>query len=120
MRAADGVGRDDPIEDERPGASDPKAGCWSRDLLADKGDQARGGNHDVSIRTALGRTLGPSPGRKRSTMTRRPPQRGQTGPAGGSATVAGSEVASRGACIGASRSRMRAMLAARVALASRP
>src|SRR5689334_18847350 len=87
----------------------PASGWWLPDLL----------DRDVSTRTAaVGRTCGDSPRRKRSMMSRRPPQQGQAGVDVSSlVTGSGSEPLGDG---GASRLRIRAILAVLVPLAKRP
>ena len=73
----------------------------------------------MSIRmAAVGRVRGCEPGRKRSMMTRRPPQQGQAGAAGSLWAGWGTACSEGGA--GASRVLIRAMLAARMPLANRP
>src|SRR5215210_4990522 len=101
------------------GASRSAAGPWLREVLVGDRGRVRGGVHDVSTLTAaVGRTCGDSPRRKRSMTTSRPPQQGQAGVDGSSVvTGSGSEQLGDG---GASRLRIRAMLAARVPLANRP
>jgi hypothetical protein len=91
------------------------AGYWSR-VASHDCTLIRGGSHDVSIRMAVARDRGASLRRKRSMMTRRPPQHGQA--ASEDAIVAGS--GSLGGDAGASRRRIPAMVAAREPLANRP
>ncbi len=101
------------------GVSRSAAGRRLREALVGDRGRVRGGVHDVSTLTAaVGRTCGDSPRRKRSIMSRRPPQQGQAGVDVSSlVTGSGSEQIGDG---GASRLRIWAMLAARVPLANRP
>ena len=79
MRAVSSAGGGEPAMAGCLSACRPAAGRWSRALSAGGGGRVRGGYQDVSTPTALGRSLGTSPRRKRSTMSMRPPQHGQAG-----------------------------------------